>query len=40
MTVKFTSANTAGTPTLNVNGSGAKQIRDYAGNALTEAAYK
>lgn len=40
MTVKFTSSNTTTTPTLNVNGTGAKQIRDYAGNTLTEAAYK
>lgn len=38
VTVKFTNANTATTPTLNVNSTGAKTIRDYAGNALTEAA--
>ena len=40
VTVKFTNANTATTPTLNVNSTGAKTIKDYAGNALTEAARK
>ena len=39
VTVKFTSENTATAPTLNVNGTGAKPIKDYAGNALTSAAY-
>lgn len=38
MTVKFTSKNTAVTPTLNVNNTGAKTIRDYNGNELTKAA--
>ena len=38
MTVKFTSKNTAAAPTLNVNGTGAKPIKDYAGNDLTQAA--
>lgn len=35
VTVKFDSANSAMNPTLNVNGSGAKPIRDYKGNELT-----
>ena len=39
ITVKFTSENTTTAPTLNVNGTGAKPIKDYAGNALTSAAY-
>ena len=39
MTVKFSNANSAtGTLTLNVNGSGAKEIRDYNGNNLEQAA--
>lgn len=33
--VKFTSANSADTPTLNVGGTGAKQIRAYVNAALT-----
>ena len=40
MTVKFTNANTTTTPTLNVNDTGAKVIRDYNGNELTKAAYE
>ena len=41
VTVKFTAENTAATPTLNVNGTGAKQIKAYTGTAaLTEAEYK
>ena len=38
ITVKFTSKNTAAAPTLNVNGTGAKPIKDYAGNDLVQAA--
>lgn len=39
VTVKFSNANSAtGTLTLNVNGSGAKEIRDYNGNNLEQAA--
>ncbi len=38
VTVKFTSKNTAVTPTLNVNHTGAKEIRDYNGNELTKEA--
>ena len=38
MTVKFTSKNTAAAPTLNVNGTGAKPIKDYEGDDLTKAA--
>ena len=40
ITVKFTTANDTAAPTLNVNSSGAKAIRDHAGAALTEEAYK
>ena len=40
ITVKFTTANDTAAPTLNVNSSGAKAIRDHAGAALTEDAYK
>jgi hypothetical protein len=40
ITVKFTNANTSTTPTLNINSTGAKQIRNYSGSALTEAEYK
>ena len=40
VTVKFTAANTALAPTLNVNSTGAKAIRDYTGAALAESAYK
>ena len=38
MTVKFTSANTASVPTLNVNNTGPKEIRDYNANELFKAA--
>lgn len=38
VTVKFTSANTASVPTLNVNGTGPKEIRDYNANELLKAA--
>ena len=40
ISVTFTNANTAATPTLNVNGTGAKQIRSYVGVALAEGEYK
>ena len=41
VTVKFTNENTATTPTLNVNSTGAKTIKAYTGTAaLTEAEYK
>lgn len=40
ITVKFTADNTHATPTLNVNSTGAKSIRDHTGAALTEEAYK
>lgn len=40
VTVKFTSKNTTSAPTLNVNGTGAKAIKDYNGNNLTKAAYE
>lgn len=40
VTVKFNNANTATTPTLNVNGTGAKTIKSYTGAALTAAEYK
>ena len=40
VTVKFNNANTATTPTLNVNGTGAKTIKSYTGAALTQAEYK
>lgn len=35
VTVKFDSANSAMNPTLNINSSGAKPMRDYKGNELT-----
>ena len=38
--VTFSKANTAATPTLNLNSTGAKQIRSYTGAALSEAEYK
>ena len=38
VTVKFTSANTASVPTLNVNNTGPKEIRDYNANELLKAA--
>ena len=40
ITVKFTNNNTATTPTLNVNSTGAKTIKTYAGAALSETEYK
>lgn len=40
VTVKFTTANTTSAPTLNVNSTGAKAIRDHTGAALAESAYK
>ena len=40
MTVKFITKNTTTAPTLNVNGTGAKPIKDYAGHDLTKAAYE
>ena len=39
VTVKFNSANSTTTPTLNVNGTGAKTIKSYTGAALTAAEY-
>lgn len=38
--VKFSNANTHATPTLNVNSTGAKEIRSYSGAALAEGEYK
>lgn len=40
ITVGFTKANTHATPTLNVNSTGAKTIRNYTGASLTAAEYK
>lgn len=40
VTVKFTAANTTASPTLNLNGTGAKAIKTYSGGNLTEAEYK
>lgn len=40
ITVKFSNANTATTPTLNVNSTGAATIKSYTGAALAEAEYK
>lgn len=40
VSVAFSTANTAATPTLNLNSTGAKQIRSYTGAALSEAEYK
>lgn len=40
VTVKFTAANTAASPTLNLNSTGAKAIKTYSGGNLTEAEYK
>lgn len=40
VSVTFSTANTAATPTLNVNSTGAKQIRSYTGAALSEAEYE
>lgn len=40
VSVTFSTANTAATPTLNLNSTGAKQIRSYTGAALSEAEYK
>ena len=39
VTVKFNSANSTTTPTLNVNGTGAKTIKSYTGVALSAAEY-
>ena len=39
VTVKFTNKNETTTPTLNINNTGAKSIKDYVGNALDSAAY-
>lgn len=39
VTVKFNSANSTTTPTLNVNGTGAKTIKSYTGAALSAAEY-
>jgi len=39
VTIKFNSANSTTTPTLNVNGTGAKTIKSYTGAALTAAEY-
>lgn len=40
VTVKFTNANTNASPTLNVNGKGAKAIKSYTGANLSVAEYK
>ena len=40
MTVKFITKHTTTAPTLNVNDTGAKPIKDYAGHDLTKAAYE
>ena len=40
ITVKFTSKNTTTAPTLNVNSTGAKPIKDFNGNDLIKAAYE
>lgn len=40
VTVKFTAANTAASPTLNLNGTGAKAIKMYSGGDLTADEYK
>lgn len=40
ITVKFTNNNTASTPTLNINSTGAKSIKTYSGANLSEAEYK
>lgn len=40
VTVKFTAANTAASPTLNLNGTGAKAIKTYSGGNLTADEYK
>jgi hypothetical protein len=40
VTVKFTSENTTTAPTLNVNVTGAKPIKDFNGSDLTKAAYE
>jgi hypothetical protein len=40
ITVKFSTANTHASPTLNVNGKGAKAIKSYTGANLSEAEYK
>ena len=40
VTVKFTNANTAANPTLNINSKGAKAIKTYAGGNLSADEYK
>lgn len=40
VSVTFSTANTAATPTLNLNSTGAKQIRSHTGAALSEGEYK
>ena len=40
VTVKFTEANTTTSPTLNINNTGARSIRTYNGNPLSEEEYK
>jgi len=40
ITVKFINENTTASPTLNVNGTGAKAIKTYANGNLSEAEYK
>ena len=40
ITVKFTNENTASTPTLNINSTGAKTIKTYSGGALSADEYK
>lgn len=40
ITVKFTEANTTTSPTLNINNTGARSIRTYNGNSLSEEEYK
>lgn len=40
VSVKFSNANTATTPALNVNSTGAKTIKSYTGAALSEGEYK
>ena len=40
ISVKFTNTNTTASPTLNVNSTGAKAIKSYTGQDLTEGEYK
>ena len=39
VTISFSNANTSDTPTLNINSTGAKQIKSYDGTALSEDEY-